>query len=143
LKLTYKYIVKTATDMLLAKFPTIEVQASDVEQGFQRPSFYVITENAHRESYRYYSVRTMDIVIYFFPTSRDNYAIEMLDTQQKLEELFDQNIIFGNRVVPILNTEHQIVDKVLEFTIAIEYYEEPFDDGAQAKPIMKELNVNV
>lgn len=141
--LTYKQIVKRITDMLLTKFPTIEIQASDVEEGFQRPSFYVTLDNLNRVSYRYYSIRTMTIRIYFFPTDRHNYSLEVLDVQQKLEELFDQDLHIETRVIPILNTNHLLVDKVLEFDINIEYYEESLSNGSVESPKMQEVHTNV
>jgi hypothetical protein len=141
--LTYKQIVKTTTDMLISKFPLIEVQESDVEQGFQRPSFFISLPDVNRDSRKYYSLRSMTIRIYFFPTDRYVYSLEVLDVQQKLEELFDLTLKVEDRVITISNTSSMVVDKVLEFDINIEYYEKPLPDGSIEPPVMQELNIDV
>jgi hypothetical protein len=141
--LTYKQIVKTITDMLISKFPLIEVQESDVEEGFQRPSFYISLDGVNRDSRKYYSIRSMIIRIHFFPTDRYIYSLEVLDVQQKLEELFDLTINVEDRVITISDTSSLIADKILEFDINIEYYEKPLSDGSTGPPLMQELTNNV
>lgn len=143
--LTFKAIKKAINNKLIAKFPTIKITSKDVEEGFQRPSFFVQFDNVNRESYRYYSIRSMTIRIYFFPSDLYNYSLEVLDVQQKLEELFDLTISVEDRVITISNTSSLMVDKVLEFDINIEYYEEPLStlpDG-QEPPLMQELSIDV
>lgn len=139
--LTYKQIVKTITGMLLSKFPDIEIQASDVEEGFKRPSFFIELE-ADRDSRKYYSIRTLTIRIYFFPADRYVYSLEVLDKQQQLEELFDLVINVDDRVIQIASTSALVVDKVLEFTVNVEYYEKPLPDGRPEPPLIEDLEIN-
>jgi hypothetical protein len=138
--LKFSQIDVAITDMLLSKFPTIEIQSSDVKEGFNRPSFFVTIDNVNRESStKYSSIRSMTIRIYYFPTDRYNYSLEVLDIQQQLEELFDQNLTVETRVIPIQETNHFVVDKVLEFDIDIEYYEEPLPSTEPEPPTMANL----
>jgi hypothetical protein len=141
--LTYKQIIKTITDMLISKFPLIEVQESDVEEGFKRPSFFISLDGISRDSRKYYSIRSITIRIHFFPTDRYIYSLEVLGVQQELEELFDLTIKVEDRVIPISDTSSLIVDKTLEFDINIEYYEKPLPDGSTEPPLMQELINNV
>ncbi|MCU6709404.1 hypothetical protein M6D81_11880 [Paenibacillus sp. J5C_2022] len=141
--LTYKQIVRAVTNQLIDKFPDIEIQASDVEEGFQRPSFYVILDDIERDTRKNYSIVSMTIRIYFFPSNRYEYALEVLDMQFQLEQLFNLIMSLEDRVITINRTSSMVVDKVLEFGIELEYHDSAFAQQEPNTEVMQELKLNV
>lgn len=141
--LSYKQIVKAVTDQLIDKFPDIEIQSSDVEEGFQRPVFYVLLDDIERDTRKHYSIVSMTIRIYYFPSSRYEYALEVLDMQYQLEQAFNLNMTVEDRVLTINRTSSLVVDKVLEFDIELEYQDAAFAQQEPDSEIMQELKLNV
>lgn len=140
--LTLKQIDRAIAGILAAHFEDIEIQSNDVQEGFKRPSFFVVLDNIGTDTRQHYLVRTMTARIYYFPTDRYNYSIEVLEMQDKLNNLFNLNFVVEDRVITISETRSQIVDRVLEFEFDFEYHDfiKPDDDG---KDLMQELVLDV
>lgn len=96
--LLLKDIKKVINKKLIDGFPEIEVQSSDVKEGFKRPAFYVNLETNRLDKSQFTLLRDMTCRVYFFPTSRYEYEEEIYEVQDKLEELFGLNfeILFSN-----------------------------------------------
>lgn len=139
--LTLKQIDKAIADMLNNHFPDIEIQSSDVEEGFKRPSFFMQLDNINTDTRQYYAIRTMTARIYYFPSSRYEYSLEVLDMQDQLNSVFNLNFPVGDRVITIDETRSQVIDKVLEFEFDFEYHDyiKLDDDG----DLMQELILDV
>jgi hypothetical protein len=121
--LTLKQIILAIDEVILAKFPTIEIQATDVKEGFKRPSFFVQLDNISSDTGLYFSKRSMTTRIYYFPSNRHNYSLELIDMQDGLESIFKLNFEVENRVITIAETRGQTIDGVLEFEFDFEFTE--------------------
>lgn len=119
--LTMKQIKLAINEMLLENFPDIGIQSGDIRKGFKRPSFFVQLDTLGRDSGQFVSDRSMTVRIYYFPTDRNEYSIELLEMQDDLEDVFSLNFAVQDRVITIDETRAQEVDGVLEFEIDFEF----------------------
>ncbi|WP_144940122.1 DUF6838 family protein [Paenibacillus sp. 32O-W] len=138
--LTLRQIDKAITGLLLKNFPNIEVQESDVEEGFQRPSFFVSLETNRTETFQFNRVRDMTCRIYYFPSDRYVYSAEVQDVQDQLESIFGLNFKVEDRIITIDDAESYEVDKVLQYSFDFTYYEDTGEEEKGEK--MKELSYN-
>lgn len=119
--LTLKQIKLAINEILIENFPDIEVQSTDVRKGFKRPSFFVQLDTQSRDSGQFVSNRSMIVRIYYFPSDRYEYSLEILEMQDDLENVFSLNFAVQDRVITIDETRAQKVDGVLEFEIDFEF----------------------
>lgn len=133
--ITYTDIKKTINSSLKKKF-NIEINSKDVSEGFIRPSFFVGIENPIRSSDETQVHKSMTIQIYYFPTDRYEYSLEIMDVQEQLENLFDLKLKVNDRYFNIDETRSNTTDGVLSFAFDIEFY-----DGKEIKDetLIKEL----
>jgi hypothetical protein len=144
--ITYKQIVKAITDKLVGKFPLIPIVENNVEEGFDRPSFFVMLDNVTRDERRHYSIRSMTCRIYFFPSDRYNFTLEFLDIQEKLESAFNLTLSVADRLITITETRTQQIGeqtetKVLEFEFDFSFHDDPYTTE-EITDLMGELNYN-
>lgn len=135
-----KDIKKAINEMITSEFPDIEIQAADVEKGFERPSFFVEMDNLFRDSRQFGSIRSMTIRIYFFPGDRYKYSLELMDVQDRLESIFNLNFAVKDRVITIDETRGQTIDGVLEFEFDFEFHDQ-IEEEEKPRPLMEELTV--
>lgn len=121
--ITYSDIDKAVTDCLLDKFPDIEVTENDVKEGFNRPSFFVQLDNTRKDTRLYVVHQSLTVRIYYFPSNRHAYQSELMDVQEKLEEVFNLNLNVLDRTLTIEETNAQVIDGVLEFEFDLEFYQ--------------------
>ncbi|HZG82706.1 MAG TPA: hypothetical protein VEZ13_18270 [Brevibacillus sp.] len=139
--LTRAQINKAIGDKIKAEFPGIEIQSSDVEEGFKRPSFFVLLETNRVEAFQFNSLRDMTCRILFFPASRFKYKEEAYDVMDRLEKLFGLNLPVGDRVITIDHAESRVVDKVVHYDFDFTYFDDsPYDEGGENQDKMQELN---
>jgi len=91
--ITYIDIKKAINSNLIKKF-NIEVNSKDISEGFVRPSFFVEFLNPIRWSSADQIHKSFSVQIYYFPTDRYDYSLEILDVQGQLENLFDLKLRF-------------------------------------------------
>lgn len=139
--LTLKDIKLAINDIILDKFPHIEIQASDVKEGFKRPSFFVHLDNIDRDARLYVAERNITVRIYFFPKDRYNYSLEILEVQDTLEQAFNLNFSVLDRVITINETRGQTIDGVLEFEFDFTFYEN--NHTPEDSPLIEELELDV
>lgn len=120
--ISLKDIRLAINDKLISEFG-YEINSNDVKEGFKRPSFFVSFENSTRSSTESQTHRFLTVIIYFFPTDRYNYSLEVLDVQERLEDLFDLKLQVMNRQFNIDEVQASVTDGVLNFSFDIEYYE--------------------
>lgn len=132
--ITYKDI-KMAVNRKL-KTLGIEINSKDVTEGFIRPSFFVEFLNSIRSSDENQVYKSLSVQIYYFPTDRYEYSIEVLDVQEQLENLFDLKLQVLDRFLNIHEVNSTVTDGVLNISFDIEFY-----DGKEylEGPIMEEL----
>lgn len=117
-----KQIAIAINQKLKRTFPHIEINAKDIREGFQRPSFFVDFENTtlQQQSTRRID-RTIHCIIYFFPTDRYQYKIEMLEVQEKLEDALRDELVVGNYCLYMGEIHADKVDGVLQIGFDIVY----------------------
>src|SRR5690625_2247714 len=79
----------------------IKIMSRDVREGFSRPSFFVELDNVLREGNADQIYKSMTIRIYYFPSNEYEYAIEVLDMQEMLEDLFDLKLLVRDRLINV------------------------------------------
>jgi hypothetical protein len=139
--LTLKQIKLVINNLLLNKFPTIEIQSEDVRQGFNRPCFFVQLDNDDRDTRLYVTERSILVRIHYFPTNRYEYSLEIMDIQDGLESIFNLNFKVETRVITINETRAQTIDGVLEFEFDFEFVDpvETIEEG----DLMGDLELDV
>lgn len=119
--ITYKDI-KIAINRKLTPFG-VEINSRDVSEGFNRPSFFVQLENSKRDGNESQVYKALTIQIYYFPTDRYDYSIEVLEVQEQLENTFDLKLKVHDRLFNIDETNTNTTDGVLSFSFDIEFYD--------------------
>ena len=120
--ITYKDIKKAVNTLLKNEFG-YEINSNDVKEGFLRPSFFVEFDNVNRSATEEQTMRNLTISIYFFPTDRINYSLEVLDVTDRLENLFDLKLVVLDRKFNIDEVTSNVTDGVLVFEFDIQYEE--------------------
>ncbi|MEH7389652.1 phage tail terminator family protein [Bacillus sp. JJ1474] len=135
--ITYRDI-KTAIVKKLDDEFEIEIQSTDVIEGFHRPSFFVSFDNQNKSSNLDQIERSLTIRINYFPSDRYEYALEILDITEKLETVFDLKLPVLDRLININEVQSVVTDGVLEFSFDIEFF-----DGKEVEEAekMQELEI--
>lgn len=119
--ITYKDI-KKAVNSELATFG-VEINSQDVQEGFNRPSFFVQLDNNKRSGDESQVHKALTVQIYYFPTDRHDYSMEVLEVQEQLEEIFELKLKVLDRLFNIDETDSGTTDGVLNFSFDIEFYD--------------------
>lgn len=130
--ITYKNI-KNAINHKLGVFD-VEINSGDVSEGFKRPSFFVQLENSKRSGDESQVHKTMTVQIYYFPTDRYEYSIEVLEMQERLEELFDLKLSVIDRWLNIDELNTILIDGVLNCSFDLDFY-----DGRTSNTIIDDI----
>lgn len=135
-----KEIIKSINSKIKAEFPDIDIQSTDVTEGFSRPSFYVDFRDINKSRLNYdIENKKLTISILYFPTDRYKYRLEVLDVIGRLEEIFTSCTIETSKVkFNIIETEANIVDGILEFEFDIDYIARIKE---QELPLIEELEI--
>jgi hypothetical protein len=120
--ITYKDIKKAVNTKLSQEFG-IEINSRDVQEGFNRPSFFVQLENTVRSGDESQVHKALTVRIYYFPTDRYDYSIEVLDVQEQLENVFDLKLSVQDRHFNIDEASSLVTDGVLNFSFDIAFYD--------------------
>ena len=108
-------------------FPEMEIQGGNIEEGFLRPTFFTSfsyhkTTKVSDEIYK----KDLTVVIYYFPSDRNDYSMEVLEVGETLEELFLNELVIemvdDKRVVPINSVDLDTVDGVLQVSFDLEIF---------------------
>ncbi|TCO69503.1 phage tail terminator family protein [Marinisporobacter balticus] len=116
--------IKIAINSLISANFTAEINSRDIEEGFKRPSFFVEFDNSKRSPTGEEQInRKLTVRTYFFPSNRYKHSIEILEIQEKLEEVFDIKLKVLDRYFNIDEVETVVSDGVLQFYFDIQYEE--------------------
>lgn len=133
---------KAINDVLKVALPTIPLYAGDITEGFDRPSLFTKFEQMYRTDYKDGFKREITVIVYYFPENRNNYELEVLKVQEKLENAFRLSVIVKDRVVHIVDdVGSEVIDGVLQMVFDLEYYDVS-DDPEEAFLKMEELIFN-
>lgn len=126
--ITIKEVLECICNRLSEYFPNILVQSQDIEEGIERPSFKVYSDDMNiKNGMKKFRETNGSIRIVFFPTNKEINQVEILDTLEKLNEIFNDNnmlIVKETIYIEIEETNVSIVDKVLYFDFDINFEEE-------------------
>ncbi|MCI1593217.1 phage tail terminator family protein [Heyndrickxia oleronia] len=119
--ISYKDI-KKAINSKLATFG-VEVNSRDISEGFKRPSFFVQLEDSKRSGDVNQVHKSLTVQIYYYPTDRYDYSIEVLEVQEQLENLFELKLKVLDRFFNIDEVNSVLTDGVLSFSFDIAFYD--------------------
>lgn len=112
--------IKKAVNRELEK-TGVEINSHDVREGFNTPSFFVQFNNVNRGGTESQVERDLIVHIYYFPTDRYEYAIEVLEMQDTLENLFDLKLRVKDRYLNVDEFQTFLNDGVLNATFDIDF----------------------
>ena len=138
--LSLKDIVKAVNNEISLNFPNININSKDIKEGFKRPSFFIDIENDKTNKFNAVTKdKTLTIRIYYFPSDKYQNRVELLEMQDKLENMFYQGLkINDNTFIPLADDMDAIVvDGVLQISLYL-YTIEEIDD-IDTSPLMDTL----
>lgn len=141
-------IITAVNEKIIGKYPNIKMMASeDVKEGFIRPSFFTTLENVIRTDFLRVFLRTLTVVIYYFPADRYTYKLDALEKAQAIESMFARGLKVGARSIQLVEgIESDVTDGVLSSRMEMQYYdtdENSIPSGEDATSKMQELEFGV
>lgn len=121
--ITFENIRTTVTKNLKANFNGLKVLSESVKDGFKRPSFKVELDNVKREGYLTQVEKSCTVRIFYFPSTMDDNAIELLDVQEALGNLFDLKFSVEERHLDIVEPNFDEIDGVLQFEFDLQFFD--------------------
>ena len=108
------------SELIEKEYPDYPVVDYDVDEDFQRPSYFINVENVHTEWVAVdYVQESSDLEITFFAPNRYEGFLELLDLKNNLTMLFNEPLqITDTFFVTLLETQSELFknDKVLTFS---------------------------
>lgn len=140
--ITLKQIAKAINDKLSEVLPDIEIQSKDISEGYVRPSLYVDFDNStHADFGTRGKERTIQVIIYFFPTDPYQNKIETLEVQETLENAFIGHLtIMDGFVIYPSEVSSVKVDGILQVSFEVYYIE---IDDIETGEDMEQVNINI
>lgn len=99
----------------------VDINSRDVSEGYNTPSFFVQFNNVNRHGTETQIERDLIVHIYYFPTDRYEYAMEILDMQEVLEVLFDLKLRVKDRELNVGEFQTFLNDGILNATFDIDF----------------------
>lgn len=121
--ITFKKIKTTVNKKLRFSFSEIDVSSRLANEGFTRPSFKVELDNVKREGSLTQVERSCTVRIFYFPSTIDDSAVELLDVQEALGDLFDLKFTVEGRHLDVVEPNFDEIDGVLQFEFDIRIFE--------------------
>jgi len=128
---------RAISDRIKTEFTNVPIQGSDVEEGFERPSFFFELETNTSDTGQYAMRRDFTCRILFFPSDRHVYEEEVCDVQDRLEKLFGLNFMAAGRAITVDTAETFVLDKIMHYDFDFSFYVDVGQEEAGAK--MEEL----
>jgi len=130
-------IKNAIVDQIKANINGANVPADDTPHGFKKPAYIVeivpaIKSNVSPSLFD----RDLTVIIHGFSLSNTNS--ELLQMQDQLETAFDLTLTVSDRVLTIEQTDAQIVDKVLNFSLDLSYTDSRDEETGE---FMENLNL--
>lgn len=122
---TIKDVINAINKLLKTNF-TVKIANKNIREKIIRPSFYVDLEQ--NDSIQLNSIckqNNLTVRIYYFPTDPNNNRIELLDVQEKLNNLFLKGLSVTEDFYIYLVTDNPlefvVVDGVLQLKLELYY----------------------
>jgi len=141
-------IITAVNEKIIERYPNISIMASeDVKEGFVRPSFFTTLENISRTDYLRKFMRSLTVVIYYFPKDRYKYKLDTVEKTQGIESMFSHGLKVGTRTIQLVEgVESDVTDGVLSSRMEMMYYDVDDDSGGsggETEMKMQELDFGV
>lgn len=120
--ITFKQIQITINEKLQSNF-SIDVISKSAKEGFTRPCFKLELDNVKREGYLTQVEKSCTVRIFYFPADENDNAIELLDVQEKLGDLFDLKFSIEDRHLDINEPNFDEIDGVLQFEFDLQFFD--------------------
>lgn len=142
--ITLKDLITVINTNLETKFPNINLLSTDIEEGFDRPAFFVDIDN-HNKSMLSEVLKDVNLTIriYYFSSSKRKNRIEVIDMMEDLKDLFLTTLkINEDFYIPIDEVNSTITEeKVLLVDFDVRYvYEVPEDEDLE---LIENLEINI
>ncbi|MFM9535697.1 DUF6838 family protein [Lysinibacillus sp. IITD104] len=138
--ITFKQIKAVINEKLQSNFIDIDVSSKSASKGFTRPSFKVELDNVKREGYLTQVEKSCTVRIFYFPSTIDDNAIEFLDVQEALGNLFDLKFTVEDRHLDIVEPNFDEIDGVLQFEFDIQFFDgREYGEGSSGGNIEDEI----
>lgn len=141
---TYVEIIKAINNKIKNKITGVEFEPTDSKEGLIRPSFRTNIDNIKVSNFMNFAKdREMTVRIYYFSTNKDKYRLELLDIQDKLEDIFlTENTIVTESgfIIEIYECQFDVVDGVLHFYFDIMLNEDIDRTDESQNELMEVLN---
>ena len=121
--ITFKQIKAAINEKLQSNFIDIDVSSKSANKGFTRPSFKVELDNVKREGYLTQVEKSCTVRIFYFPTDKNDNAIELLDAQEALGNIFDLKFSVDDRHLNIAEPNFDEIDGVLQFEFDLQFFD--------------------
>lgn len=122
--------------------PGIRVQKNDIEEGIERPCFYIDIKNVDMDNLMgNFDEKNIAFDILYFPKDKKNNTIDILERQSELAEEFNKNRVIKIDKEYLAEAEKVKlfeVDKVLHLTFELSLSEEYLKEE---KELMEDLKV--
>lgn len=141
-----KDVIKAINTLLKANFQDIKMSSKDIRRCIIRPSFYVDLEQ--NDSMQFNSIckeNTLTVRIYYFPSDSNNNRIELLDVQEKLNNIFLKGLSVNEDFYIYFTEDNKpefiTVDGVLQLKLELYYLQEIEDTNTYE--MLEELETNI
>lgn len=123
-------------------YSNAEIQSTDIKEGFNRPCFYLELDGTKRSNFNSSMVdRNITARIYYFPSDRNKYRIELLEVQEILENTFINSIrVNENFAITIDEINSDVTDGILQ--TSFDLYTVEIKDDTDESEQMEELEYN-
>lgn len=142
--ITLSDLVTVINNTLDTKFPTISRLSTDIEEGFNRPAFFVDIDN-HNKSMLGEVLKDVNLTvrIYYFPSSKQKNRIELLTMIEDLNSIFLTNLMINEDFfIPIDEINATITaEKVLLVNFDVRYVYEVAED--EDLELIENLEMNI
>ncbi|MGL6063762.1 MAG: phage tail terminator family protein [Fusobacteriaceae bacterium] len=119
----FKDILVAVIKKIKNGIPGVTIESQDVEEGFNRPSFFIELDNIKIEDFMSsFQDRTLTARIIYFPSDKNKNQQELLEVMDKLNDVFVKEssmAINDETLVEVEAAETKIVDKILHFSFDI------------------------
>lgn len=141
-------VIRALSELIQKNYPQFKLIDYDVDEGFEKPCFFVETENIMTNWVASdYLKESSNIQIVFFAENRYEGFLDLLDMKNNLTVLFDEPLYISDETseyyVSLLTTNSDLYkqDKVLTFNVQADLIQKV--ERVDNSPYMEELECNI
>jgi len=109
-------VIKALSGLIETNFPEYPVNDRDIEEGFDRPSYFIDIEETVAENVTQYLIRERcQLKLYFFAENNYHGFLALLQMRSQLLDLL-------RRPLPVTNDDEDVVGHILFTDVAAEVY---------------------